>query len=408
MLKSKFEIYNNLIVDMVTKDELLRNKKTEIVKRILKVKDYDKKNTEHNSFRVHLIRNLKRILDEHEGIYQATDELDVGNSNVKHLWLKNKKASVFIKNPNYIEPEENPILNIDFTKIFQDKITPIKLTKAKTIEKGYFDRVVYTDAHIGMNVNPNGFSLYGGKWDEIELEERERLIISFIIKNRNSNILYIDDLGDFMDGWDGETARKGHKLPQNMDNQKAFDVGLSFKVRMIDELVKYYDKIYCHNICNDNHSDSFGYVVNSAFKSIVEIKYKDVVQVKNIRHFIDHYKVGNYTFIICHGKDSKNLKFGFKAMLDKAGQEKIDDYIKEHFLYTNRDAVIEFSKGDSHQYIFDNSTSQIFNYYSYPALSPSSDWVQSNFKKGKSGLVMFNYYEYRSKLTHDLFFEWKR
>ena len=138
----------------------------------------------------------------------------------------------------------------------------------------------------------------------------------------------------------------------------------------------------------------------------MELKYNGRVKVENIRQFIDHYKVGKYTFIICHGKDSKNLKFGFKAMLDKAGQEKIDDYIKEHFLYTE-DSVIEFSKGDSHQYVFDNSTSQTFNYYSYPAFSPSSDWVQSNFKKGKSGLVMFNYFE-DNKIQKELYFKWKK
>lgn len=402
---SKFSVYDNQIRNIVLKDDTYRNKATQIIKKILKIKHFDEKNPDHNTFKKYINRNINAIMDDNEGVYEATEELDVSNANVKHLWLKNKKASIFVKNPNYVEPEENPELTIDFAKIFEGKIKPLKV-KASVVKKGLFDRVVYTDTHIGMNTNPNGYSLYGGKWDENELEERLELMVNHVIQNRNSNILYLDDLGDLMDGWDGETARKGHKLPQNMDNQKAFDTAILFKVKMIDELVKYYDKIYCHNICNDNHSDSFGYVVNSAFKTIIDVKYKDKVQIENIRHFIDHYKVGKYTFIICHGKDSKNLKFGFKAMLDKAGQEKIDDYIKEHFLYT-QDSIIEFSKGDSHQYIFDNSTSQIFNYYSYPAFSPSSEWVQTNFKKGISGFVMFNYYE-DSKIVKDYFFKWKR
>ena len=68
--------------------------------------------------------------------------------------------------------------------------------------------------------------------------------------------------------------------------------------------------------------------------------------------------------------------------------------------------VIEFSKGDSHQYVFDNSTSQTYSYCSYPALSPSSEWVQTNFKKGISGFVFFNFYEDR-KVLQEYFFKWK-
>ena len=60
--------------------------------------------------------------------------------------------------------------------------------------------------------------------DEEELFNRLQETCLFVEQNIKSDTLIIDDLGDFMDGWDGETTRKGHKLPQNMDNQKAFDV----------------------------------------------------------------------------------------------------------------------------------------------------------------------------------------
>ena len=33
------------------------------------------------------------------------------------------------------------------------------------------------------------------------------------------------------------------------------------------------------------------------------------------------------------------------------------------------------------------ATSDDFYYYNYPALSPSSQWVQNNFKKGRRGFV---------------------
>lgn len=301
--------------------------------------------------------------------------------------------------------EETLIKEIDFESIIKKHIIPYKVKPVKK-DTGFFtfDRLVYTDVHIGMTTNENGYSLYGGKWDEEEIINRLETLITHVLENKKSDVLIIDELGDFMDGWDGETVRKGHKLPQNMDNEKAFDVGLAFKIRLIDTLAPYYSKIICNNICNDNHAGSFGYIVNKAFKEVIEYKYLHV-KVNNLRRFISHYIEGNNCFIITHGKDGKNLKFGFKPILDTMQIEKIDNYIKEHRLY---DYVIEFSKGDSHQKIFDESTSDYFNYYNYPAFSPSSEWVQTNFKKGFSGFEFFNFKQDGNKIHNPFKFNWKK
>ena len=299
---------------------------------------------------------------------------------------------------------DEEVKTIDFESIIKKYIEPLSV-KADTIKLGYtFDRLVYTDVHIGMTTNENGYSLYGGKWDEEEINLRLDSLIKHTISSRKSNVLIIDELGDFMDGWDGETTRKGHKLPQNMDNEKAFDVGLGFKIKMIDSLAPYYSKIICNNICNDNHAGSFGYVVNSAFKQIAETRYKSVT-VNNIRKFIDHYFYGKHCFILTHGKDSKSLKFGFKPQLDTKQIEKISNYIDQHDIKAKSDYV-EFSKGDSHQKVFDESTSDSFDYYNYGALSPSSEWVQTNFKKGKSFFEVFNFKSDGNKIHNPYKFEW--
>lgn len=304
--------------------------------------------------------------------------------------------------PKQIEITED---SIDFDKIMSKYANPIKLTPI-TKDTGVFtfDRLVYTDVHIGMTTNKNGHSLYGGKWDEDEIERRLTLMVGHILETKKGNTLIIDELGDFMDGWDGETTRKGHTLPQNMDNEKAFDVGLGFKIKLIDNLAKYYDRIICNNICNDNHAGSFGYVVNSSFKKFIEIRYSNV-KVNNMRRFINHYIYGKNCFILTHGKDDKHLKFGFKPVLETKQIEKISNYIKEYKLH---DYIIEFSKGDSHQKIFDESTSDEFDYYNYPAFSPSSEWVQTNFKKGMSGFEMFNYKDDGNKVHSPFRFKWNK
>jgi hypothetical protein len=301
---------------------------------------------------------------------------------------------------------EEVVESFNFENIIKKYIKPVYLAeKAVPDSSSLFDRLVYTDVHIGMTTNENGYSLYGGKWDEEEIGLRLDALINHTIASRKSNVLIIDELGDFMDGWDGETTRKGHELPQNMDNEKAFDVGLGFKIKMIDSLAPYFDKIICNNICNDNHAGSFGYVVNSAFKQIVETRYKSV-SVNNIRKFIDHYYYGKHCFILTHGKDSKSLKFGFKPQLDTKQIEKISNYIDQHDIRSKSD-YIEFSKGDSHQKVFDESTSDSFDYYNYGALSPSSEWVQTNFKKGKSFFEFFNFKLDGNKIHNPYRFEWK-
>jgi hypothetical protein len=303
------------------------------------------------------------------------------------------------------EPDKE-LIEIDFLSIFKDKIKPVKFKLNKEfVATAKFDRAVFTDAHVAMNVNPDGFTLYPGEWNKEELNKRGVEMVSWIVIHQKAKRLILQDLGDFMDGYNSETVRGGHHLPQNMDNQKAFDVGFWFKINLAEDLLQYYDEVEFVNICDDNHAGSFGYIVNSAFKSYIELKYPDRVKVINQRKFIDHYfEAPNHYFILTHGKDGKNLKFGFKPILDDKQVNKINEYIDE-FIGYKKGMKIEFGKGDSHQYIFDNSTSTRFLYQNFPAFSPPSNWVKTNFKNTMSGFLFFNYYKNGQKSDHPYVFK---
>lgn len=275
-----------------------------------------------------------------------------------------------------------------YIKAAPSKSAPVGEALGKN-NKGWFDRVVYTDAHIGMNTDKDGIAMYATPWNRDEQLSRVDIMVSEVINNRSGLVLYLDELGDFMDGYNGLTTRGGHVLPQNMSNEQAFDVGIEFKMRLIDNLMPYYDKIVIHNICNDNHAGSFGYMVNQSVKKICEAKYGDSMQITNQRQFINYYIVGKHAFVNTHGKDSKSLKFGFKPKLDAVQIEKIDAFLKHNKIY-NQAEFIEFAKGDSHQMLFDYCTSDDFDYFNYPAFSPASEWVQTNFKKSRSGFVIQN------------------
>jgi hypothetical protein len=325
-------------------------------------------------------------------IEEYCEEYGLDMSTVKSSKLVSHNASHMIYNIAFYTPEEEAVINV------QDGLEDIVQKYIKPQERfveGYeipydrwFDRLVYTDVHIAMDVNADGDPLYDGKWDREEVFKRLDIMIKHVLSFKKSNTLYIDDLGDFLDGLGSQTTRGGHHLPQNMNDKQAFDLALEFKMSLLDSLIDKYDYIVCNNITEDNHAGVFGYFAASAFKQIAEQKYPNKVEVNNFKRFIEHYKVGRHTFVECHGKDSVSLKFGFKPFLDPKQAEKIDQYCKEHKLYDGN--YVEFGKGDSHQAVFDETSSNDYNYYNYPSLAPPSNWVKSNFKNSKSGFRFFN------------------
>jgi len=339
---------------------------------------------EHNiQYSDNVRRNLSKLIKraKNKGIFDECESVGIDPENVKHYWYKGKNYSINVKG-------ETNDKEIDFDYVISECMKSYvkqPLNKLK-IESDIVDRLIYTDVHTGMDASRGGLSLYPVEWNGEMLLENIKLMAEFTIKNKQSDILYIDELGDYMDGWDGETTRGGHKLPQNMNNETAFDYGLKAKVLLIDILQSEFKHIICNNICEDNHAGAFGYVVNSAFKSVIEHKYSNI-EVINHRKFLNFYKIQDRMIVLTHGKDARNLKFGFKPQLDPRQIEKIDQFLKNYRIY-NDCKYITFSKGDSHQCLFDLCSSDDFDYFNYPALSPSSEWVQTNFKRGRRGFVL--------------------
>jgi hypothetical protein len=285
--------------------------------------------------------------------------------------------------------------SFDFESVIQKYIKPVILKKVdKKIYSKDFDTLTITDVHIGMDTDVDNNTMYVKEWNKEELLKSADIVIKKTLEEQESSVLYIDELGDLLDGFNAQTTRGGHSLPQNMTNEEAFDAALEFKLKILYGLVNNYQAIHFNNICNDNHSGAFGYFVNEAFKQISELQFENVTVI-NHRKFLNHYYVGNICFIISHGKDDKSLKFGFKPQLDFKGAEKIDQYCKQNGIYKQADLVI-FKKGDSHQALFDMCTSDDFYYFNYPALSPSSNWIKNNFKLGRRGFVNESFKGYKN------------
>ena len=270
----------------------------------------------------------------------------------------------------------------------------------------FFDRGVMTDIHLNMDPSgeKNTIPMYNHKWGRKEVFKRLDEVINHITTWKRGNVLVLDDLGDLMDGLNSQTTRGGHHLPQTLSDKDAFRLGIDFKMYLIDNLVQIYDKVIMNNVTNDNHSFLFGFFVNDAVKRMAAYKYPEKVEYNVLERFIEHYTIGNHTFVLSHGKDSGEKKFGFKASYDPKAAEVIDDYCKAHKLYNGN--YIEFSMGDQHQRIFDSTSNKDFNYHAYGAFSPPSNWVGTNFKDSSSSFDMFNiHYKKNLKPNIPLIFE---
>ena len=149
MKYSDFRVYDAQIKSIVESNGYTR--KIDIIKRINFSFSYQDRKT----FSKYLERNLKRITDNHEGIYKATNSLDIDNSNVKHLWVKNKEASLFVKNPNYVEIETEKINDLRETLIKDLQQYSPKFPKLERIKdtNGYLLVLDPADIHIGKLCN---------------------------------------------------------------------------------------------------------------------------------------------------------------------------------------------------------------------------------------------------------------
>lgn len=328
--------------------------------------------------------------ESHVSAREQANEEDIPFNQIRTYWIKKPGLSTHVhidhKKPNLTKKWIKDCMKELYDELEIPKHIDIKYES----NNSRVLRLIITDVHVSMETNYSGLSLYGGVWNEEELFIRLEDVLekAEILKRKNKNNpfteIHVIDLGDYMDGWDSMTTRKGHSLPQNMNNRKAFKVGTSFKIQLLESLQNMFGVLVKnYNVNNDNHSSDFGYIVNESVKNFVESKNQNI-EVYNLEKFMNYYFIGRHGFILCHGKDESHMKHGYKSQLDSGTKEKIENYINFHKL-NQIGETITFEKGDSHQQILDYSSSDMFNYFNYFAFSPSSDWVQTNFKRGKSG-----------------------
>ena len=102
------------------------------------------------------------------------------------------------------------------------------------------------------------------------------------------------------------------------------------------------------------------------------------IEVRIFEKYIESFDVANHTFVLCHGKDAKDV---FKNM-PLTINDKTENQINEFLDYRGIKGNVHFIKGDLHQSA--TTYAKRFRYKSVGSFFGSSEWIHKNFGNTKA------------------------
>ncbi len=346
---------------------------------------------------VELIDNYRRIKEEAEAEGIPVSSISSG-------WIKNQNASLHFKNPLF---DGGGISRETIQEWIEDSVKelkPRKLNLPKPQKKQAL-RAVISDCHIGMNPYSED-AVFSFKYNEKIFQNHLAHLFSTLQKEIDYHgvfeTIFIDDLGDGLDGYNGETTRAGHKLPQNMSNKESWRVYADNKLKTYIDIInlKGANKYVFRNAVNSNHDGDWGWSANQAIKMVLERLYPNIEFI-NIIKAVDHFEYGKHTFIITHGKDKATMTKNWPLHMNDKLKNYIRQYI-DHYKITS--PYIHVDKGDLHQVGYDREPK--FDYRNFMSFAPPSAWVSTNFGVSYCGYSTQIIPKHSNEIQHtDIFFD---
>lgn len=156
-----------------------------------------------------------------------------------------------------------------------------------------------SDMHIGARCN--SYTLYPNEWNKDELMRRLTSILERLDNFGTFDKIILCMLGDNLDGMDGQTARRDHIMPQNMDNMEQIETFIEVMVPFIDSLFVRCQQLEIYSTKCGNHDGITGYTASLALKNVI-MRYYPTVPFILFKEFIGKFNVNSHTYCLCHGK----------------------------------------------------------------------------------------------------------
>ena len=312
-------------------------------------------------------RQIKEVKEQYIQSLQSEVKETSTTMKVKRMWVSNNKTTI-----QYENSEETVTPEILFKEGW--KFEPYESVKGKVA-------LVYTsDKHIGAAVSDR--ALLGNHYDLKEFELRMQKTALELIKLHslhNFSKVIICDLGDAIDGMDGFTGSRRHNLPQNMSNREVYQ-------GFMDTHIAFFNTLHSHIDCDiefrtageSNHGGDMEWICFKSLGLFLNEKFKMTVNIGN--KFIEHFTLGEHTFLLCHGKDFKDMKFPLPKNINDKTLIWIKAYIDHHKIDSK---FVHFIKGDIH--VSNSELTEFVRYKNVLSMFGASQWVQTNFMSNTSG-----------------------
>lgn len=231
-----------------------------------------------------------------------------------------------------------------------------------------------SDEHIGADVKEG---LYNTSYNESVFKYRLETIYNKIFRHAQVygtfKHLIIGNLGDSIDGYNAQTTRGGHILPQNLDIKRVFEVYIDVHMNFLYSLqaAGIAENLYYVGVSESNHGGDIEYLCHKGLE--YAMKQTDV-KFCVMENFMDHFIIGDHCFIFTHGKDKLDRKRNMPLNLTQDVENFIKQYIDINDLGKYTVSVI---KGDLHQSA--SQTGKFFRYRNTASIFGSSKWSMINF-----------------------------
>lgn len=249
-------------------------------------------------------RNEKAILDIYEGIFLATDNLEVSNQNVKHLWIKDKGASLFVKNPNYLEETEiNPLeLQGKIIETLQDYAPKYPTIKRERIaEKRLF---VFSPADIHIGKLCSAFEVgeeYNSQVAVKRVLDGCHGLMSEVKENSIEKILFV--IGNDILHIDNPKRTTTSGTPQDTDGMwyDNFIIAKQLYVDIIEIMMSIADVHVVFNPSNHDYTNGFflAQVIQTHFKNCENVTFDCSISHRK------YFTYGNNIIGTTHGDGAK-------------------------------------------------------------------------------------------------------
>jgi hypothetical protein len=317
------------------------------------------------------VREAKKLYKESllEEIGDFTSKFP-DSSKIERAWVNNQgKVSVQLR----FEQEKT----LDISQTFIPRLLPVEVKEGSNVLMVYL-----SDKHIGAAVHKD--AMLGNHYDRKVFEERMQATLNEIVDLESlyqfSKII-IFDMGDAIDGQDGLTGSKKHLLPQNMDTRMVYEVFMQTHLDFFNSLKTHLScPLEFRTVGESNHGGDLEWVLNKA----LALQLENMGIYCNVGNkFIEYFTLGDHCFMISHGKDWKDMKFGLPYYLDT----KTELYIRNYMSYNQIDSkFVHFIKGDLHR--SNSEYGEFLRYKNVLSLFGSSKWLQTNFMSNIKGVSM--------------------